>query len=78
VYITGQSMGGLGVWSLLQIYPGRWAAAIVMSAFDNFTDGPAIAKVPLWVFQGDADQSVPVDTVRGMMRQPKKAGANLR
>jgi predicted peptidase len=78
VYITGQSMGGLGVWSLLQIHPGKWAAAIVMSAYDNFTDVPAIAKVPLWVFQGDADQSVPVDTVRDMMRQLKKAGANLR
>jgi predicted peptidase len=78
VYIAGQSMGGLGVWSLLQTYPGKWAAAIVMSAYDNFTDVPAITQVPLWVFQGDADQSVPVDTVRDMMRQLKKASANLR
>ena len=78
VYIAGQSMGGLGVWSLLQMYPGQWAAAIVMSAYDTFTDIPAIAKVPLWVFQGDADESVPVDTVRRMMRQLNKAHANLR
>ena len=78
VYIAGQSMGGLGVWSLLQMYTGKWAAAIVMSAYDTFSDVPAIAQVPLWVFQGDADQSVPVDMVRGMMRQLKKAHANLR
>jgi predicted peptidase len=78
VYIGGQSMGGLGVWSLLQMYRGKWAGAIVMSAYDTFTDIPAIAQVPLWVFQGDADQSVPVDMVRDMMRQLKKAHANLR
>jgi predicted peptidase len=78
VYIVGQSMGGLGVWSLLQNYRGRWAAAIVMCAFDNFLDVPAIAEVPLWVFQGDADRSVPVTTVRSMMAELKKAHAKVR
>jgi predicted peptidase len=78
VYIAGQSMGGLGVWSLLQMYPEKWAAAIVMSAYDNFTDVAAITRVPLWVFQGDGDESVPVTMVRGMMRQLKRAHANLR
>ena len=78
VYIAGQSMGGLGVWSLLQNYRGKWAGAIVMSAYDTFSDIPAIAEVPLWVFQGDDDQSVPVDMVRSMMKQLKKAHANLR
>jgi predicted peptidase len=78
VYIGGQSMGGSGVWSLLQAYPNKWAAALVLSAYDNFTNVPAISRVPLWVFQGDADQSVPVDLVRQMMQQLKKAHANLR
>ncbi len=78
VYIAGQSMGGSGVWSLLQMYPDKWAAALVLSAFDNFTNVPAITRVPLWVFQGDADQSVPVDLVRQMMKQLKKVHANLR
>lgn len=78
VYIAGQSMGGSGVWSLLQMYPDKWAAALVLSAYDNFTNVPAITHVPLWVFQGDADQSVPVDLVRQMMQQLKKAHANLR
>jgi len=78
VYIVGQSMGGLGIWSLLQNYRGKWAGAIIMSAYDTFTDVPAIAEVPLWVFQGDADSSVPVTQVRSMMAQLKKAHANLR
>ena len=78
IYVAGQSMGGLGVWSLLQNYPGTWAAALILAAYDNFTDVPAITRVPLWVFQGDADDSVPVTVVRSMMSQLRKAHADLR
>jgi predicted peptidase len=78
IYIAGQSMGGLGVWSALQAYPGRWAAAVILSAYDNFTDVKALAATPLWVFQGEDDQTVPVMLVRDMMKQLNKAHANLR
>jgi predicted peptidase len=78
VYLAGQSMGGLGVWVLLQAEPHRWAAAIVLCAFDNFTNPRAMARVPLWVFQGDADMVVPVDLVRQMVKDLKKSGVQPR
>ncbi len=78
IYLAGQSMGGLGAWGLLQTHPDRWAAALVLCAFDNFTNVKAIARVPLWVFQGDADMVVPVDLVRQMVKDLKKSGAQLR
>lgn len=78
LYLAGQSMGGLGVWSTLQAYPGKWAAAVILSAYDNFTDIPALAQTPLWVFQGEADETVPVTLVHDMMKQLKKAHRNLR
>jgi predicted peptidase len=78
IYLAGQSMGGLGAWSALQAYPGRWAAAVILSAYDNFTNVKALASTPLWVFQGDADETVPVTLVRDMMKQLNKARANLR
>jgi predicted peptidase len=78
LYLAGQSMGGLGVWSTLQAYPGKWAAAMILSAYDNFTDVKALAQTPLWVFQGADDQTVPVTLVRDMMKQLRKAHANLR
>ncbi len=77
IYVVGQSMGGLGVWSLLQTHPEKWAAAVVLAAYDNFTAPMSISRIPLWVFQGDADRSVPVDLVREMMKQLKKLNANL-
>lgn len=78
IYLAGQSMGGLGVWSMLQAYPGKWAAAMIMSAYDNFTDIHALAQTPLWVFQGEDDDSVPILLLREMMKQLRKAHANLR
>ena len=78
LYLAGQSMGGLGVWSTLQAYPGKWAAAVILSAYDNFTDVKTLAQTPLWVFQGVEDGSVPVMLVRDMMKQLRKAHANLR
>jgi len=78
IYLAGQSMGGLGVWSALQAYPGRWAGAVILSAYDNFTNVHALAQTPLWVFQGEADETVPVLLVREMMKQLNKAHAHLR
>jgi predicted peptidase len=78
IYVVGQSMGGLGVWSLLQTHPEKWAAAVVLAAYDNFTAPMSISRIPVWVFQGDADRTVPVDVVREMMKQLKKLNAKLR
>jgi len=78
IYIAGQSIGGLGVWALMQMYPEQWSGALVLSAFDNFTNTDALVQVPVWVFQGDADRNVPVTLVREMMKQLKKLHANYR
>jgi len=78
IYLAGQSMGGVGVWALLQSQPDRWAAALVLCAFDNFTNAKGIARVPLWVFQGDADMVVPVNLVRQMVKDLKKSGVRPR
>ena len=78
IYLAGQSMGGLGVWALLQSQPDRWAAALVLCAFDNFTNPKAMARVPLWVFQGDADMVVPANLVRQMVKDLNKSGVRPR
>ena len=78
IVLVGQSMGGLGVWALLQNFPEKWAAAVVLESYDNFTNLAAIGRVPLWLFQGDADLTVPVDLVRTMVKQLRKANAQLR
>lgn len=66
IYVVGQSMGGLGVRSLLQTHPEKWAAAVVLAAYDNFTAPMSINQIPWWVFlQRHAGGSVPLHLVRG-------------
>jgi predicted peptidase len=78
LYLAGQSMGGLGAWSTLQAYPAKWAAAVILCAYDNFTDVKVLAQTPIWVFQGKADDTVPVLLVQDMMKQLQKAHTKLR
>lgn len=78
IVLVGQSMGGLGVWTLLQNFPEKWAAAVALGSYDNLTNEKAIARVPLWLFQGDMDLTVPVDLVRAMVKQLRKVNAQLR
>jgi len=58
--------------------PAGGRRGVILSAYDNFTNVKALASTPLWVFQGEADETVPVTLVRDMMKQLKKAHANLR
>jgi predicted peptidase len=78
IYLAGQSMGGLGALALVQAQPDRWAAALVLCAYDNFTNPRALTRVPLWVFQGDADMVVPVALVRQMVKDLKRSGLQPR
>jgi predicted peptidase len=78
IYLVGQSMGGLGVWALLQKFPQQWAGAIVVGSYDGFTNLPAVTSVPLWIFQWEMDPAVPVEMVRDMVKQLKKAGGSPR
>ena len=78
IYLAGQSMGGMAVWVLLQAQPDRWAAGLALCAFDNFTNAKAITRIPLWIFQGDSDMTVPVDLVRQMVKDLKKLGGQPR
>jgi predicted peptidase len=78
IYLVGQAMGGLGVWSLLQKYPERWAGGVVVASYDNFTNVATIARVPLWIFQWEMDPAVPIDLIRQMVKEIKKSGGHPR
>jgi predicted peptidase len=94
VYLTGLSMGGNGSWYLAWRHPERWAAAVVVCGFlgagpfPSFlppdTPDPAAAvaerirQIPIWVFHGDADKTVPVTASREMVAALQKAGATVK
>jgi predicted peptidase len=76
IYITGQSMGGAGVWNLLAHRPDAFAAAAVCCGSQTPDDVTRAARVPIWNFHGDADRTVPVSVSRERIAALRKAGGH--
>jgi predicted peptidase len=74
LYLTGLSMGGYGTFALLARRPKLFAAAIPICGGGDVTTARAIKDVPLWVFHGDADSTVPVAMSRAMVQALEVAG----
>ena len=76
VYITGLSMGGYGTWDLISRY-GTDLFAAAMPCCGGGDPAQAEAKLkdlPIWIFHGGADPTVPVMLSRRMYTALKDAG----
>lgn len=74
IYVAGQSMGGGGTWDALARRPDLFAAAVPLCGPTDVSTAAKIAHIPVWVFHGDADQSVPVAASRRMVEALRAAG----
>jgi predicted peptidase len=77
LYIYGISMGGFGVFSVLQKNPGKFAAAYAICGGSDTKAVLQIMKTPLWIFHGDADDIVPVHLSRDIYNEVLKRGGKL-
>ncbi|MHC5060661.1 MAG: alpha/beta hydrolase-fold protein [Planctomycetota bacterium] len=83
-YVTGLSFGGECTWMSLVERPDRFAAAVLICATDAYaslTVGERIeqvAQLPLWIFHGDADEVVPVEVSRKIVKALRDSGGNPR
>lgn len=75
IYVTGLSMGGFGTWSLAAAYPDKFAAIIPICGGGNPRDAQKIKHLPIWVFHGAKDQTVPAARSEAMVKALKDAGA---
>jgi predicted peptidase len=77
IYVTGQSMGGVGVWNALRFRPKFFAAAaICCGSAQSSEDGTGSIDTSVWNFHGDADQTVPVSLSRARIAARRKAGGH--
>jgi predicted peptidase len=61
VYLSGLSYGGFGTWYLSTHRPERWAAVapICGGGDPKLVDRMVAQKLPLWIFHGGRDTTVP-------------------
>ncbi len=78
VYVSGLSMGGYGTWALLALAPDRFAAAIPICGGGNPSTAAKFSHVPVWVFHGAKDPTVPVKKSADMVDALKQAGSTVK
>jgi predicted peptidase len=57
-YLTGVSMGGYAAWQLAMSRPDLFAAAAPVCGGGMYWNAPRMAKIPVWAFHGELDQTV--------------------
>ncbi|MCX7885725.1 MAG: prolyl oligopeptidase family serine peptidase [Verrucomicrobiae bacterium] len=78
VYLTGLSMGGYGTWALAAAHPERFAAIAPICGGGDTTSAHRLRELPIWVFHGAKDKTVPVEKSIQMVEAIKAAGGNVR
>src|SRR5207248_1822646 len=77
LYLTGVSMGGYGTWDIATEHPNLFAAAMPLcggTSYHTNETAQALKSLPLWVFHGDKDATVPVVNSRALAAAVKAAG----
>jgi predicted peptidase len=77
IYLTGLSMGGYGSWELAAQRPELFAAVAPICGGGDPGRASTLAKLPIWVWHGDADKAVKVEKSREMVEAIKKAGGDI-
>jgi len=75
VYLTGQSMGGYGTWAFAAAHPDKLAAIMPICGGGNPASAKRLKDLPIWVFHGAKDDTVPPARSEEMVNALKEAGA---
>lgn len=78
LYITGFSMGGGGAWDYLNLYPGRFAAAIPIAGISPRagSDFANLVGTPIWAFHARDDTVVSFRNSRNVIDRILEAAAH--
>jgi predicted peptidase len=78
IYVTGQSMGGVGSWGAAARYPDLFAAAAPVCGAWDVEEAPKMVAVPIWAFHGELDTTVPTRFSRELTAAVTKAGGKAK
>ncbi|NNF18528.1 MAG: prolyl oligopeptidase family serine peptidase [Flavobacteriaceae bacterium] len=79
IYLTGLSRGGSAAWELAVQYPTTFAAMAVVCGMAPLPYASWIDKaMPIWVFHGTEDESIPFSESENMVRKLKSLGYDVK
>jgi len=78
IYLTGLSRGGGAAWEMAVQYPDSFAAMAVVCGMAPLPYAAWINKeMPIWVFHGEEDKSIPVSESDTMVAKLKEMGYDI-
>jgi predicted peptidase len=79
IYVMGLSMGGMATYELMWRMPGKFAAAVPICGGGATSQAKAMALTGnTWIFHGDQDEAVPVQSSRDMNAAITKYTKNIK
>lgn len=78
IYLLGVSRGAYGAWHLMVQYPDRFAAVVAISGEAPATYAQWVTNMPVWVFHGMEDESIPISESDSMVAALRKNGNQVR
>lgn len=78
IYVTGLSMGGYGTWKLANEISDRLAAIIPICGWGDPFTICEIGNLPVWVFHGAKDNTVPLRKSQEMVDALKECKKNVK
>ena len=79
IYLTGLSRGGGAAWEMAVQYPEKFAAMAVVCGMTPLPYAAWIDKnMPIWVFHGEEDQSIPISESETMVDRLKGMGYDVK
>lgn len=79
IYLTGLSRGGGAAWEMAVQYPEKFAALAVVCGMTPLPYAAWLDKnMPIWVFHGEDDKSIPISESETMVTKLKSMGYNVR
>src|SRR3954468_12330105 len=70
IYVTGDSMGGIGSWDMIIRFPSMFAATFILAGatYDHDLNSSAalLKQFPIWAIHGANDGQVPLDWERNI------------
>jgi hypothetical protein len=81
IYLTGNDMGGNGVWAIGLRYPEYFAALAPVTGYFDYPFGVPenicdLKEVPVWAFHGGRDQIIPVEAEQELVDALVACGGN--
>lgn len=79
IYLTGLSRGGGAAWEMAVQYPNKFAAMAVVCGMTPVPYASWIDKgMPIWVFHGEDDMSIPFSESESMVNRLRDLGHDVK